>query len=251
MSRVESYFDAWSEFYDAELAARDPDDAGFYRERARAADGPVLELGCGTGRIYLELLADGVDASGIDVSAEMLAELRATAADRGLDPDVRQADQTDFAFDREFALVIGPADVVLYNLTIEEQTAALTNVRAALAPDGEFVCSYFTPDLDTICEHYGTELTTEFEYEGATYTAASTLILEDEVERIVRAERAVRDLEGETVAAADSVFKLLPKREMELLLRRAGLGDYEVYGDFDGGPLTADSFDMVWVARPD
>jgi SAM-dependent methyltransferase len=79
MTRIEDYFDAWSEFYDAELAARDPDDVGFYRERASAVDGPVLELGCGTGRITLELLADGVDAYGIDVSAEMLATLRETA----------------------------------------------------------------------------------------------------------------------------------------------------------------------------
>jgi SAM-dependent methyltransferase len=251
MTRIEDYFDAWSEFYDAELAARDPDDVGFYRERASAVDGPVLELGCGTGRITLELLADGVDAYGIDVSAEMLATLRETAAERGLDPSVRQADQADFAFDREFDLVTGPADVFLYNLTIAEQTAALENVQDALASGGEFVFSYFTPDLNTICEHYGTETTVEFDYDGTTYTAASRLVLEDKVERIVRAERAVRDENGETVVEADSVFKLLPKREMELLLQRTGFDDYEVYGDFDGGELTAYSFDMVWVARCD
>lgn len=247
---VESYFDEWSEVYDAELAARGGEDIDFYRERAAEADGPVLELGCGTGRIYLELLADGVDADGIDISAAMLDRLQEKAAGRGLDPSVWRADTADFSVGREYDLVIAPADVFLYNLTIEDQLATLSNVESALAPGGEVVLSYFTPDFDTICEQYGTEMTEELTYEGEPYVVRTTLRLDDEVERIVRAERALCTESGDVVLEADSRFKLLPKREMELLLWQAGFNN-EVHGGYHLGELTAESYQMVWVARPD
>lgn len=72
MTDAERYFDAWSGIYDAEVADDGGEDVAFYRELALDADGPVLEIGCGTGRIYLELLAAGVDAYGVDISAAML-----------------------------------------------------------------------------------------------------------------------------------------------------------------------------------
>lgn len=50
-------------FYDEQMADADRDDAGFYADRARAADGPALELACGTGRVYLELLRAASTAS--------------------------------------------------------------------------------------------------------------------------------------------------------------------------------------------
>ena len=79
------------EFYDPLAGAYDPpaiatdeeeiaDDVRFYRNLAGEVDGPTLEVGVGTGRIYLELLADGVDIDGIDVSPAMIDQLREYAA---------------------------------------------------------------------------------------------------------------------------------------------------------------------------
>lgn len=61
-------------------------DVAFYRDLARESDGPALELGVGAGRVYLELLAEGLDVDGVDLSEEALANLREAAADRGLKP---------------------------------------------------------------------------------------------------------------------------------------------------------------------
>ena len=249
MNTVKAYFDTWSEVYDTEMQTVTTEDAEFYVEQARRADGPVLEIGCGTGRIYLELLEAGVDAYGIDVSAEMLDRLREKARDRGLSPAVEQADMADFAFDREFALVLLPADAFCYNLTIESQLATLANVRSALADDGAMVAGYFTPGFESICTVYGTEMTTEIEYDGEACVLESQLDFADEVGRIVGVQKTLSAPDGETITESECRFKLLPKREMELLLQRAGFVDYEVYGGYDRQELTDESTDMVWVAR--
>jgi ubiquinone/menaquinone biosynthesis C-methylase UbiE len=79
-------YDRIARFYDVDMAQNMPfDDAGFYAEQCAAAAGPVLELGCGNGRILLRLLERGIDAWGVDSSAQMLAELRRKAAERCAD----------------------------------------------------------------------------------------------------------------------------------------------------------------------
>jgi hypothetical protein len=83
------------------------DDIGYYRDLCRRVGGKVLELGCGTGRILLPLLAAGVDIEGLDRSAPMLARLHADAAARGLAAKTHHRDlrtmPEDLAFD-----VLGP-----------------------------------------------------------------------------------------------------------------------------------------------
>ncbi|ERH11609.1 MAG: methyltransferase domain protein [halophilic archaeon J07HB67] len=110
------------------------DDVDYYRDRATSAAGPVLELGCGTGRIYLELLAAGVDADGIDLSEASLTVLRETAEERGLEPRVWRADMTDVTTDRAYALVICPFNAIQALTTVEQQRALLESVYDLLAP---------------------------------------------------------------------------------------------------------------------
>ena len=78
-------YDRIARFYDVDMAQNMPfDDVGFYVRLCEPLRGPVLELGCGNGRILLELARHGIDAIGIDASAGMLAELRRKAALRSL-----------------------------------------------------------------------------------------------------------------------------------------------------------------------
>ena len=81
----------------------------------------MLELACGTERVYLELLAAGVDADGFDRAVTTLRELRRSAADRGLDPSVWRADITVFAVDRAYDPAICPFNAFQHLLTIEER----------------------------------------------------------------------------------------------------------------------------------
>ena len=63
--------------YDAAYAALPElgDDVDFYRDLAREAGGPVLEIGCGTGRVLERIAADGLPCTGLDASPEMLGKL--------------------------------------------------------------------------------------------------------------------------------------------------------------------------------
>src|SRR5262245_59919403 len=74
----DEYGRATARFYDAAYARAphlDGRDVRFYRDLAREADGPVLELGCGTGRVLLEIARDGIPCTGLDASRHMLARL--------------------------------------------------------------------------------------------------------------------------------------------------------------------------------
>ena len=109
---AEAYFDRIAPIYDAYYETIGTDDIEFYRDLGLEAstDDPVLEVGCGTGRIYLTLLEAGIDATGIDISGGMLEVHRHKVVDASFDaePQVRQADVTSFEPRREYALAIVP-----------------------------------------------------------------------------------------------------------------------------------------------
>lgn len=73
MNANERYFDSIAPLYDGLNPIEH--DVELYCQQAADVDGRVLEIGCGTGRVYLQLLRQGVDAYGIEISREMLAEL--------------------------------------------------------------------------------------------------------------------------------------------------------------------------------
>jgi SAM-dependent methyltransferase len=153
-------------FYDALRVLAESDGTEFYVGRAQRVEGSVLEIACGTGRIYLDLLANGVDADGFDASAGALARLREKATDRGLEPSVWQADMAHFEGDRVYELVICPFNTVQHLLTVEDQLGALQSVYDALAPGGAFVFDVFVPGFEVICEEYDEWSTTEVDYRG-------------------------------------------------------------------------------------
>lgn len=245
-----SFFDETAAFYEATYEPQDIDDVGFYLQRARAADGPVLEVACGTGRVYLELLSTGIDADGFDGAPGMLSELRSRADERGLEPSVWEADMRDFEVDREYALIIVPFRSFLHLLEIEDQRSALRQFHDALAPDGELIIAVFAPNFEVMCERYGEWTERAIEYDGGEYTVRDRTTFADEVEQIVESTREIRGPSGDVVARGQFELKLLPKREFELLLETSPFETYEVYGGFDLDPLESTGQEMVWVIEP-
>jgi SAM-dependent methyltransferase len=250
MDDAEAFFDAHAELYDRIYAERDLADTDFYVDRGRAADGPVLEVACGTGRVYLDLLRAGVDAYGIDVSEAMLSVLRETADRAGLTPSVRRADMTGFEPRREYAAVFVPFRSFLHNVALADRIAALERFRAALAPDGELVFNVFTPSFEHVCETYGEVQATTFEVDGEEYREETVSTMADEVEQVASLARTVYGPDGAVVAESETPLAFVPKSEFELLFDRVGFSEYEVYGGFDLDPLETADQEMVWIARP-
>lgn len=140
------------DLYDLEYHQHD-EDVPFYLNQARAAAGrPILELGCGTGRLALQLAGDGHEVHGVDLSESMLARFLAKL-DRAPDPvrarvTARRGDFRTFDAPAVYGLVILPFNAMHHCRSVEELVAVFTTARTALAPGGRFVLDCYLEDLD-------------------------------------------------------------------------------------------------------
>ena len=101
-------------------------------------DGPILELGCGYGRITIPLYERGIrDITGLELCAPSLAYARTRA--EGAPIRWVEADVRDFHLDRQFVFIFARGDVFDFLLTRADQEAMLANVRAHLADGGRFM----------------------------------------------------------------------------------------------------------------
>ena len=131
-------------WHDVECAAYTAD-LELWRELAAEARGPVLDLGCGTGRVALDLAQRGADVTGLDSEAELVDELRRRARARGLRVETVAGDARSFEAGRTFALVVSPMQVVQLLGGAEGRAAMLAAVRHHLRPGGLFAAALANP----------------------------------------------------------------------------------------------------------
>jgi SAM-dependent methyltransferase len=236
-----------AEVYNEWVGAIDRGDVTFYADLAREADGPVLELACGTGRVYLELLRAGADADGFDLSERSLDSLREKAEQDGLDPTVWRDDMADFGVEREYALAICPFNAIQHLRSIEDQLGCLRQVHDVLAPGGEFVFEVFVPSFDVICETYGEWETNEVKFRDELHELRTRSHIADEVEQEFAVENELRDSDGEVVFRDEHRLAMLPKREVELLARLSPFEDWTVAGDYDGTSISGGDSKQLWT----
>jgi len=122
-------------------------DLAFFLEEVRKADGPVLELMAGTGRVTLPLTEAGVPLTTVDNSPEMLAILRRKLVERGLQAEVVQQDVTALDLPQRYALIILPFHSFSELLTLEDQRKALEQIHAHLAEGGRFIYTLYNPPV--------------------------------------------------------------------------------------------------------
>ncbi len=226
----------------------------YYVEQARAVDGPVLDLCCGTGRVLLPLLRAGVDADGVDGFPAMLEVARRKAAAEGFTPSLELSDMRGFRLPRRYALIVIPFNSIVHNLTAEDQLATLRTCREHLLPGGRLVFDTFFPGAEWFAQPQGEP---QFEHEiphpetGLPVQVYDTRTL-DPVAQTQRSEVEVRELgpEGEVVRSHRSwtTIRWIFKAELELLLRLAGYSRWEIVRGFDGAPLTGATEPMLVTA---
>jgi SAM-dependent methyltransferase len=122
-------------WHDVECASYDAD-LPLWRELAAGADGPVLDLGCGTGRVALDLAARGHDVTGIDCEPSLVDALLARARARGLRVHAELGDARSFSLGRTFALAIAPMQVAQLLGGPEGRAGMLSSARRHLIPGG-------------------------------------------------------------------------------------------------------------------
>src|SRR5229473_3926721 len=143
-------------------------DVAFYREATRDFGDPVLELGCGTGRITMSIAEAGKRITGLDLSERMLeravkkrAALRVEARER---VHFVQGDMTQFDLGEKFRLIIIPFRPLQHLLEVRQQMDCLECVRKHLAPGGRLVLDVFQTDAERMHDpvHMREALVTEY-----------------------------------------------------------------------------------------
>jgi SAM-dependent methyltransferase len=117
-------------------------DRHFYLDLIRQYGQPVLDVGCGTGRLILDYLALGIDCDGVDNAPDMLAICRAKAAKAGLSPNLYEQSIETLALPRRYRTILGPSSV--FQLVTDPHAArlALRRLFDHVEPGGAFVTSF-------------------------------------------------------------------------------------------------------------
>ncbi len=238
-------FDKWAKVYDL-IYGNYKEDIKFYKKEAKKIKGKVLEIACGTGRVYLELLKEGINTYGIDVSEEMLKVLNKKAGELELKPKIYKADMRNFKLDHKFSLIIVPFRSFLHNLTIDDQIKTLKNFRKHLLPNGKLILNFFFPTPKVILKTYGKEIKQIIKTKEGKFILINKSYFIDEPNQIIE---SVNILLKDNKIIWRNKFRivLIYKREFELLLRLAGFKKYKVYGGFNYQPLKTDKQEMVWI----
>ncbi len=137
MTTVWDYSGLIAAAYDRYFGAEPFWDQAFYQSRLRTNSGRALEVACGTGRLLLPLLRDGLEVEGLDTSRDMLDRLRAKARAMNLAPVLHEAPMQDFDLPGRYRTVFVPAGSFGILVEPDEVRAALVCFLRALEPGGE------------------------------------------------------------------------------------------------------------------
>jgi SAM-dependent methyltransferase len=246
---------ALARYYDLEHDALVAD-AALYCELARRAGDPVLELGCGTGRLLEALAQAGRRVVGVDRSAVVLARAEARLRARGVPIGhwrLVAADVRALQLGERFALILLPLDLLGYFHTLADQLAVLGVVRQHLHADGRAVIDLTFPPSALVGQPEGVAVHqwTRGEPDGTTVTKWWVRELSPDVQlQRLTAFYDVASPDGALRRWVDELtLRYYYRYELELLLARAGLAIDGLYGSYALDELRADSPRLLAVAR--
>jgi SAM-dependent methyltransferase len=216
-------YDDWSAHMTADVA--------FYVELAREADGPLVELAVGNGRVAIPVaLATGRTVVGIDSSPAMIEQARARAAEEGVDLDLRLGDMRDLELEEPAALVYCPFRALLHLPTWADRRRTFERIAASLRPGGRFAWNAFAFDHMIAAQSDG-------------------LHQDHPVPHTVRYAVGDNRVDITLDDGPTSSLWWATKNEWLGLLDVAGLELESLSGGFAGEPFDGDSREYVVVAR--
>jgi SAM-dependent methyltransferase len=222
---------AFAAIYD-DWASHMTEDVPFYVELAREADGPIVELAVGNGRVAVPVAREtGRKMIGTDRSPAMLAQAREKAEAAGVDLELREEDMREFELDEPAALVYCPFRALLHLPTWRDKRRVFERVAAALRPGGRFVWNAFVFNPQIAAANDG-----KWDVNAGIRH---------------RVDQTPADNRIDITLASGGRVSLwwVTKSEWEGLLDVSGLETEALYGDFERTPFDEKSGEFVWVAR--
>lgn len=218
----------------------------FYLNEIKKSSGPVLEVGVGTGRHYIDGLNSGADIYGIDISGWMLEVLKSKL---NKDQHYRISNQNiiDFRFDMKFDLIIAPVRVFMHLLEKQDQLSALNSVYNHLNPGGKFIFDVFIPDLNQLISGVKDFVDYDQEYEPGKRLKRSTSTKPGLINQIINVFFTLEwsDKEGENTEHFNTPMRYFFRYELEHLVERSDFESFTIKGDFKGSELGKDSKEFI------
>jgi SAM-dependent methyltransferase len=242
-------------FFDTDYAGYD-EDIPVLEAFAQRTGGPLLELGCGTGRAIIPLAKRGHRVTGVDISPEMLriAAVKARAARVRKRVTLIEGNYVDAPLEGPYAFAFVLMNTFMHLVTQEDQLRALQHWREHLAPGGLLLIDVFHPDVGVLANLDGRLI------HDRTWTDPETgrTVMKWVVTTVELAHQLLHvTLIFEELGTDGSVQRtLVPydvrylwRYEAELLLKMAGFDLETIFGDWDLSPFRSDSDRMLLLAR--
>jgi SAM-dependent methyltransferase len=203
----------------------------FWLSQARASTGPILELGCGTGKLSIPLAEAGFSVTGLDNSPALLR----FAASKNRNVRWIEGDMRDFDLEERFALIMLPSNNLCHLHTVEDFQGCMSSVKRHLLPGGAFVIDVFVPNLNLLLQ--GTQVENLLsEYEDPSGGGRVRVMARSHYEQATQIRRTttVHKIAGQPDQIGTLDLKMYFPRELEALVRLSGFRISTRYGGHSG-----------------
>ena len=252
----------WAEF---ENHSVDAPDVAYYRKQIERFGDPALDLGCGTGRLLIPFVEDGLDLDGCDISADMIAGCREKADAKGVSPNLYVQAMHELDLPRTYRTILLCGSFGIGG-TRQQNAQALGRIYEHLDPGGALLLDQEMPygggswywkdwlkeNRAQLDPEFWTPPETETAADGREYRTQFRLADIDPLEQVLVQQLRVELWQnGQLVAEEERTLtsNIYFKNELVLMLQQAGFAEIEVYGDFTDEKATADHDQLVFVAR--
>ncbi len=250
-----------AKYYDDAYAIK-PDlvDLPFYVNLAKQIGGPILEMGCGTGRILLPIARAGVEIHGLDNAPTMLNILRERIQNEPEEVRTKitlhEGDMRNFRGQQKYRLVTIPFRPMQHMYTLEDQIAALKTAAFHLEEDGILAFDVFFPKYHLLDIGIGEEM---LELEWPVKSCPGRKVRRyfrkdfvDKIDQVFSFTFIFRTYDNETLVREETeAIKLsyYAYPQLKALFRLAGLVSVEEYGSFNKTPLDETAKEMIFLLR--
>jgi len=248
---INTYPKSFARFYDTVYHnVRDSVDNEYFQDEIKLTGGKVLEIGVGTGRLFLNALNMGADIYGLDVSKTMLDVLYKKLRK---DQHYRISLQNiiDFVFDFKFDLIIAPFRVMMHLLDKEDQIKAIDNIFNHLNSKGRFIFDTFIPDLNQLINGVKYQMDFEGEYDSGHKIRRFVSTSPDLINQVIHVSFNLEWEENNELKHDEWVLPLryFFRYEMEHLIERSKFQNYKIYGDYQKNDLNNESKDFIAICQ--
>jgi SAM-dependent methyltransferase len=250
-----------ADFYDYVAPYRARQDIDFFVDAARKSGGPVLEVGCGTGRVLIPTARAGTVIVGLDLSSGMMdiCRKRLLEEPEAVRSKVRlvQGDMRNFDVGQKFKSVTIPFRPFQHLTTVEGQLSCLASIHRHLIDGGELILDLFNPWLEALVrDNLGHEFGEEPEFttlDGRRVVRRHKIVSRDHANQLQQVEAVyyITHSDGCRECVVHAFFmRHLHRFEAEHLLARSGFEVQAVYSDYDKSPFGSKyPGELIFVAR--